>query len=233
MSTPAAKPAPLVLAIDTAAGLSLALARGSDILRRRATAVPQTTDVALLPTIQAWVHGAGVPDRIAVGTGPGSFTGTRVGIVAAKTLAWAWSVSLVGISSLEADAAAAGDPGAVVVATTELLRDELYGGVYRCRGAGAAAGVEVLVPAEPRRLSWVPAGWPAGARLVVTGPLAAVPAFMAALPGAEAHPDVFRACGLARLAPTAAPIDPMALEPQYLRPATRAGERGPGHGHLE
>lgn len=39
---------------------------------------------------------------IAVGIGPGSYTGTRIAVTAAKTLAWAWEVPVVGISSLHA-----------------------------------------------------------------------------------------------------------------------------------
>ena len=37
---------------------------------------------------------------IAVGIGPGSYTGTRIAVTAAKTLAWAWNIPVVGISSL-------------------------------------------------------------------------------------------------------------------------------------
>ncbi|AJS60019.1 tRNA (adenosine(37)-N6)-threonylcarbamoyltransferase complex dimerization subunit type 1 TsaB [Paenibacillus sp. IHBB 10380] len=41
-------------------------------------------------------------EGIAVGIGPGSYTGTRIAVTAAKTLAWAWEVPVVGISSLHA-----------------------------------------------------------------------------------------------------------------------------------
>ncbi len=220
---------PLVLAVDTAAGLSLGLTRGSTVLARHGSGTPQAVDVALLPTVAAWVDTYGVPDRVVVGTGPGSFTGTRVGVVAAKTLAWAWSVPLVGVSSLAADAAAAGWPGAVVVATTELLRDELYVGVYRCRDDG----VDPLVADQAWRLGDVPRGWEGAGPVLVTGPLADQAALMAQL-GAAPVPAaaVFRAGGLAQLGRTAPPVDPLGLEPQYLRPATRAAERSVGHGRL-
>ncbi len=216
---------PLVLALDTAAGLSLGLTRAGAVLARHVSEAPQAADVALLPTVAAWAEIHGVPDRLVVGTGPGSFTGTRVGVVAAKTLAWAWAVPLVGVSSLAADAAAAGWPGAVVVATTELLRGELYIGVYRCR----ADGIDTVAADRAWRLGdvgeWA-GGREAGGAMLVTGPLAQEAALMEEL-GATPVPRaaVFRAGGLATLGRTAPPVDPLTLEPQYLRPATRAAER--------
>ncbi len=221
--------ASLVLALDTAAGLSLGLTRGPALLARQVSTAPKAADVGLLPTIAAWVDAYGVPERLVVGTGPGSFTGTRLGVVAAKTLAWAWSVPLVGVSSLAADAAAAGWPGAVVVASAELLRGELYVGVYRCRGDG----VEALVADRAWALGDVPPGWEGDGPVLVTGPLGDQPPLMARL---RATPipaaAVFRAAGLAQLGRTAPPVDPLGLEPQYLRPATRAAERSLGHGRL-
>ena len=41
-------------------------------------------------------------DGIAVGVGPGSYTGIRIAVTAAKTLAWAWDIPVAGVSSLQA-----------------------------------------------------------------------------------------------------------------------------------
>ncbi len=52
----------------------------------------------LLPSISAILQG-NTPDYIAIGTGPGSFTGSRVGGIVALTFAYAWKIPLVSFSS--------------------------------------------------------------------------------------------------------------------------------------
>lgn len=73
----------------------------------------------LLPGIEALLHDAGLDARalhaIAVGTGPGAFTGLRVGIATAKGLAHALGVPIVGVPTGEALLAAAGGGSRVLV----------------------------------------------------------------------------------------------------------------------
>ncbi|MCJ2188185.1 tRNA (adenosine(37)-N6)-threonylcarbamoyltransferase complex dimerization subunit type 1 TsaB [Novosphingobium beihaiensis] len=70
---------------------------------------------ALVPMISA-LPGRGKADHIVVALGPGSFTGVRVGLAAARALALAWGADLAGYSSLAMVAAAARDAhGAVPV----------------------------------------------------------------------------------------------------------------------
>lgn len=64
-----------------------------------------------------------LPQRIAVGQGPGSFTGIRVGAALAKALAFGWKIPLVGFCSLHAFAPATEERFAV-------LFDAKMGGVY-------------------------------------------------------------------------------------------------------
>jgi tRNA threonylcarbamoyladenosine biosynthesis protein TsaB len=87
-------------------------------------------------------------DRIAVGAGPGGFTGLRIGIATARALAQATGLPLVPVSSLAVLAAGAGDPEGAIAAVTDARRGEVFAAAY-------AGGRELLAPAAlpPRELA--------------------------------------------------------------------------------
>lgn len=72
-------------------------------------------------------------ERIAVGIGPGRFTGLRVGIATARGLAQSLDVELTGVSSLQALAlaAAAREPGRAILAVIDARRDEAFAAAYQ------------------------------------------------------------------------------------------------------
>ena len=84
---------------------------------------------------------SGLPDAIAVGVGPGPYSGLRVGIAFAIGLGRAWQRPVVGVCSLDAIAWAAldEDPGLMsageFVVTTDARRDEIYWARYDSSGA--------------------------------------------------------------------------------------------------
>jgi tRNA threonylcarbamoyladenosine biosynthesis protein TsaB len=74
-------------------------------------------------------------DRIAVGIGPGSFTGLRVGIAVAQGLSEGLEVPLVGVPSLQAMALAApGDSAAPRCVLMDARKNELFAAVYDAQG---------------------------------------------------------------------------------------------------
>lgn len=102
----------IILAIDTSlAAASVCVYDGSksEVLARETLAMERGQDQALLPMIDRVVaEGAGSAakiQRVAVTVGPGSFTGIRIGISAARAIGLALDAPVVGVSTLAAFAA--------------------------------------------------------------------------------------------------------------------------------
>jgi tRNA threonylcarbamoyladenosine biosynthesis protein TsaB len=103
----------LTLAFDTATGVATsALVRDGEVLGERASRA-----VRVLADAEELLEQAGADPRelsqLVVGTGPGSFTGVRMGLAAARGLAFALDLRLAGVSTLHA--LAAGASGALPV----------------------------------------------------------------------------------------------------------------------
>ena len=99
--------------------------------------------LAQLETFMA-AQGATEADVIAVGVGPGSYTGVRVGVSLALGLARGWHASAVGVPSLEA---IAGGSEGVVAVTLDARKGMVYSAAYRVRGG---AILETLVGVAKR-----------------------------------------------------------------------------------
>lgn len=110
----------LTLAIDSATeACSVALFERDTLIAGDFRMLGRGHAERLVPMIEA-LPGKGRADRIAVALGPGSFTGVRVGLAAARALAFAWGAELVGYPTLDLVAAMAWAKraGSVAVAMT-------------------------------------------------------------------------------------------------------------------
>jgi tRNA threonylcarbamoyladenosine biosynthesis protein TsaB len=127
-----------ILAVDTALGAcSVAMLDGSQIRAHRIALMDRGHAEALAPMVEAAMGEAGIGfaqlDRLAVTTGPGTFTGQRVGLAFMRGLRVALKKPLAGITTLEAMAAAAMDETGLSVAAA--LHDARRGEVYAYAGS--------------------------------------------------------------------------------------------------
>lgn len=131
------------------------VARGA-VLAEASVETPALS-AALLPLAEQCLGAAGVTraelDAIAVGAGPGTFTGLRIGLATAKGLAFALERPLWVASSLAAlawDARSLVAAGTVIAAALDARRGEIYAGLFSAgpSGLAALAGERVLAPGE-------------------------------------------------------------------------------------
>lgn len=135
----------LLLAIDTStSAITVAVHDGSQILAEAATIDARGHAEHLAPRVAEVLATAGRAavelTDVVVGLGPGPFTGLRVGIVTARTLAFAVGARLHGLGSLDALAHGAGraglvEPGASLLVATDARRREVYWARYEWTGA--------------------------------------------------------------------------------------------------
>lgn len=89
-------------------------------------------DALLVPMLDALMREFGVPTRLAVAVGPGSFTGLRVAVATARTLAWIEQLPVHGVDSLQALAMQHGD--GLWWALLPLKKDTTFHALFRVRG---------------------------------------------------------------------------------------------------
>jgi tRNA threonylcarbamoyladenosine biosynthesis protein TsaB len=219
-----------VLGIDTASGFaSVAVVDGDRVLAEtRSDTSGHRADLLLL--VDDVCTRAGVSalqlDGVAIGAGPGTFTGLRIGMATAKGIAFAAQRPLWAVSSLAALAHAelARDPSGDVVAVLDARRGEIYAGAYRrslaagAVAAGAVAPGSIELVGEERVIapSALAAFAPPGARFV--GDAADAYPALAALPGTWRQTP--SGASVAALALAGARVDVLVRGvPTYIRPS--------------
>ncbi len=179
---------------------------------------------ALLPAIADLFAAAGWKpagfDVVAVDIGPGSYTGCRIGIMAAKILARETGAALIGIPSLAAIAfqAAAGRPAAVAV-SLDARRGRVYAALYRIDPAAPDPAIPLVSPSIETASAWAEISQ-GRAEIRAGNALAACPDLFADLPSAPQalwRPGAGAVGALAEARHARGESDdPYRLEPLYL-----------------
>jgi tRNA threonylcarbamoyl adenosine modification protein YeaZ len=194
----------MLLCMDTAlAGLSVALCDGDTVVAEHHVLIGRGHAESVIPVVADVMARAGIvaPDAIVVDVGPGSFTGLRIGIAAARALGLAWGVPVHGMraTDLVAAAAFAASPDCERLAVVlDAGRGQLY--VQHFERGGAGGDIVALSPADATR---------ACAGIAVAGPGASMLANARIL--AESWP---RAADARLLTPAARALPPA---PLYVR----------------
>jgi tRNA threonylcarbamoyladenosine biosynthesis protein TsaB len=139
-----------VLAIDTSTAVTaVAVLDGSVVRAEDNTKTEQRHGDVLLPRVQAVLAAAELQladiELLAIGVGPGSFTGLRVGLATVKGLGFALQKPVRGVSSPEAIASAALERAPQVVVLLDAFKGEVYAAVFR-RGQGDAVDALAVTP---------------------------------------------------------------------------------------
>jgi tRNA threonylcarbamoyladenosine biosynthesis protein TsaB len=153
--------------------------------------------------------------RLAVGAGPGGFTGLRIGIATARALGQARALQIVPVSSLEALAAGASS-SQPVAAVIDARRGEVFAAVFAPDGSPLLGPAALAPPALAERL----AALPATPLAVGDGAVRFAEELASAgalVPPADSPVHRLDAVQICRLGEVREPVDRDALLPTYLR----------------
>jgi tRNA threonylcarbamoyladenosine biosynthesis protein TsaB len=211
----------LTLAIVTSTPqVSVALGSADGLLSTMAVRSGRRHAEALVPAIQACFQQAGMQmadlQRVAVDTGPGLFTGLRVGVATAKALASALNLPVVSCSSLDLLAHPHRQDGALVASVVDARRGEVFWALYRPSDGRMLAVTEPAVASPAALVDALAAEGP----VMLTGDgarryAAELAGFQIAVPEHD-HPS---AAALLDLASTRPALDTDKVTPTYIRGA--------------
>ena len=127
-----------ILSLETSAkSVSAAVTDGEKLLAYAYQATGLTHSRTLMPMVEAMLQNSDLTlsdmEAIAVSAGPGSFTGLRIGVAAAKGLAWAQDLPCCGVSTLEAMAQNAAHMDGLVICAMDARRSQVYNALFLAR----------------------------------------------------------------------------------------------------
>jgi tRNA threonylcarbamoyladenosine biosynthesis protein TsaB len=233
--TEPAEPRLLILETSGAVG-QVALAEGPRLLGIRPLEASRRHARDLAPAVADLLGGLGWKPRdlnaVVVGRGPGSYTGLRIGLMSAKTLAYATGCALLAIDTFPAIAFQSPEEALVLDVVADAQQDKVYAQRFERRSPG-----EELAAVSPLGIqkfaAWLealpPGGWVSGPGL--RGQEGRLPPGVRAVDAAhwDPQPGSLLELGLARYR-RGERDDVWAVEPLYLRPSAAEEQWQSKHG---
>ena len=216
----------LTLSIESSAGpASVAICLDGSLLGQYFQNSKLTHSRTLLKMAESLLENLDIalPDigLVAVACGPGSFTGVRIGVSAAKGLAFGLDIPIAGVSTLESMAFQVQESGDIICPVMDAKRNQVYNALFTWQGNAPvricddrAVSLEMLSDDLKAR----------GAHCLLIGDGAKISFEYLSSTGITCRiaPDMIRwqtAYGVALAAMRATPIPAIELEPSYLRPS--------------
>ena len=226
----------LLLAFETSAkAASVALTDGEKLLAESYQNTGQTHSQTLMSMAEALIQSCGYTPQdiqaVAVAAGPGSFTGVRIGVAAAKGFAWGGELPCYGVSTLEAMALQLGVWQGYVLPVMDARREQVYTALFHVQEGKPERLCEDRA-ISLQELSEEIKNLPESVFLVGDGSILCYNTLSSAVPGLVLPPEHRmhqRAAGVALAAgiqiAAGVPGDGAKLEPNYLRLSQAERER--------
>lgn len=150
----------ILLALDTSdARGSVAVLRDEQILQTMAHETAEDYSSWVLPAVQRLLAANQLKmqdvEVYAVSTGPGSFTGLRIGLTSVKAWSEAYGAKIAAVSRLEAIASQAQPTTEFIAAFFDAQREQIFGGLFRREGSSLQRVEDEMVIAPDGFLQWV------------------------------------------------------------------------------
>ena len=146
-------PSMKILGVDTSTPIgSVGLIDGEHFIAEHTLSILKAHSSRLMPAIDQILKWADLTvhalDACAVGIGPGSFTGIRIGVGTIKSLCYALKKPIIGVSTLEAIAYNLRYTDKLICPILDARKDEVYGAVFQGRPNLVRKSEDLCVPIE-------------------------------------------------------------------------------------
>ena len=142
-----------ILGVDTSTPIgSVALIDGDNVVAEHTLDIVQAHSSRLMPAIDSVLKWGDITvddlDGCAVGIGPGSFTGIRIGVATLKSICYAVDKPIIGVSTLEAIAYNLRWSNSIICPLLDARRSEIYGAIFQGNTKWQRLSEDLCLPIE-------------------------------------------------------------------------------------